>query len=208
MNKIYAPFTAEQVARLKEWQSGMMWQQDTYGIERPMPTHPFTCAGEKRSECPNEGELIPDIDGWRCPCGKYEQNWCYDFMAVYHEPSDLSKLFKSVLLLAEAKGYPLYGDLINPFGLNFWDTDGMLFVSVVCVLLDKWLRETFNILVWVEPKGRVDGKHYFAGFCDSDSQDMGLATIHIPKENEFSYEYVWLAGIEHALKILPPAASQ
>lgn len=208
MNTIFAPFTANQVARLKEWQSGVMWQSDIYGIERPMATHPFTCNGENRGHCPNEGELIPTTEGWCCPCGKYKQDWCHDFMAVHHEPSDLAKLFKNVLLLAEEKGYPNYKELVNPYVFNFWHIDGLTFIMVSCAVIHKWLLDSFKILVWVEPKTRVEDVHSYAAYCDFDSQDMGLATIPILPENESSYEYVWLAGIERALKILPPAASQ
>lgn len=208
MNTIHAPFTADQVARLKEWQSGMMWQADIHGIERPMATHPFTCGGEDRSQCPNKGILIPETEGFRCPCGAYKQDWCHDFMAVHHEPSELAKLFKRVLMLAEEKGYPYYDELINPFIFNFWQIDGLTFIMVSCMVIHKWLLDQYKILVWVEPKTRHEGIHHFTAYCDLDSQDMGLATIPVSNENESSYEYVWLSGIEYALKILPPAASQ
>lgn len=53
MAKIEAPFTPEQVEKLKQWQSG---------------------------EREDEGVLIPTTEGWVCPCGEWKQNWCHDFM--------------------------------------------------------------------------------------------------------------------------------
>lgn len=68
--KIFAPFTPEQVEALKLWQSSGSF-------------HPFTCCsydGCKRMKQPNEGELIPTEEGWVCPCGKWKQEWCHTFM--------------------------------------------------------------------------------------------------------------------------------
>lgn len=72
MSKITAPFTDEQVEKLKEWQFNPK-------------VHSFTCcspgiAGCERSNGISEGDLIPRKEGWICPCGEYRQNWCYDFM--------------------------------------------------------------------------------------------------------------------------------
>jgi len=70
MAHIKTPFTVEQVEKLKEWQSNGM-------------NHPFTCCGYDgciRKEQKNEGELIPYSEGWICPCGRYTQDWCHDFM--------------------------------------------------------------------------------------------------------------------------------
>ena len=69
MEKILAPFTEEQVEKLK------LWQESGF--------HPFTCCshdGCDRLKQPNEGELIPTTEGWICPCGKWKQNWCHGFM--------------------------------------------------------------------------------------------------------------------------------
>lgn len=60
---IKAPFTADQVKSLNEFQeTGMM--------------HPFTCA-----KCPSD--LIATPDGWKCstPGCDYTQDWCHEFMA-------------------------------------------------------------------------------------------------------------------------------
>ena len=73
MSHIKAPFTEEQVKKLEEWQAN----------DR---LHPFTCCSpEDIKECQrrskeNEGILIPHKEGWICPCGKYTQDWCHDFM--------------------------------------------------------------------------------------------------------------------------------
>jgi hypothetical protein len=70
MASILAPWTPEQVAALQRWQAGGGF-------------HPFTCCGHDDCTRPqelNEGILIPTTTGWYCPCGKYTQNWCHDFM--------------------------------------------------------------------------------------------------------------------------------
>lgn len=92
MAKIYAPYTDGQVAKLKEWQSGFIAGPDSpffkevegvrvYGT----PVHPFTCDGGhkacERETLSGEGVLIVTTDGLVCPCGKYTQAWCHDFMA-------------------------------------------------------------------------------------------------------------------------------
>lgn len=76
--KIYAPFTDEQVEALNTY------QQETWG-------HSFTCCGFdgcRRSKRLDEGELIATNEGWVCPCGKYKQNWAHGFMVKQ------GKLFK------------------------------------------------------------------------------------------------------------------
>jgi hypothetical protein len=73
MEKVRAPFTKEQVESLKMYQNNL-------------EMHHFTCCSpDNIPECQrrnkvNEGELIPTEEGWVCPCGKYKQDWCHDFM--------------------------------------------------------------------------------------------------------------------------------
>lgn len=75
-DRIYAPFTPEQVAALNHWQTrgGM---------------HPFTCGAEHDGPAPT---LIAEADGWHCPgtltatCD-YRQDWAHAFMA---EPAELT----------------------------------------------------------------------------------------------------------------------
>ena len=84
MAKIFAPFTDEQIERLKIWQGGLQTvKNENKIITDIVPTHPFTCCshnGCERLKQPNEGALIPTKEGWICPCGEYKQNWCHDFM--------------------------------------------------------------------------------------------------------------------------------
>jgi hypothetical protein len=53
----------------------MIWQQ-------ARAVHPYTCCshnGCKSSEQKDFGALIPWTNGWSCPCGAYEQNWCQGY---------------------------------------------------------------------------------------------------------------------------------
>lgn len=92
MAKIFAPFTDEQVKLLKGWQSGEATFETIIGESGPnpltlmAPPHPFTCCSHEgcdRQSQPNQGTLIPSKDGFICPCGKYTQKWCHDFMVQY-----------------------------------------------------------------------------------------------------------------------------
>lgn len=84
MPQIKAPFTPEQVLKLKAWQDGTIrWIFDLGGVLHSMPPHPFTCCGHnncERRKQPNEGRLIPSTEGWVCPCGAWKQDWCHDYM--------------------------------------------------------------------------------------------------------------------------------
>ena len=84
MAHIKAPFTKEQVQALKEWQDGTFTFSTKIGDRTvEVPGHPFTCCsfdGCDRQSQPHEGALIPTVDGWVCPCGKWKQDWCHDFM--------------------------------------------------------------------------------------------------------------------------------
>lgn len=63
MSVIRAPFTPEQVAELRRWQtSGRV--------------HPFTCP---LSSC-SVRVLTPSEAGWACAGCGYEQDWAHDFM--------------------------------------------------------------------------------------------------------------------------------
>lgn len=73
MSDIETPFTQEQVDNINKYQL----RDDR---------HPFTCCSpEEIKECQringnNEGILIAEIDGLKCPCGKYTQDWVDDYM--------------------------------------------------------------------------------------------------------------------------------
>lgn len=76
-NHIQAPFSAEQVQRLNEFQTG------TGG---GLPGHPFTCG--HRSDPPHgqeggdTGVLIATEGGWVCPHCDYIQDWAHATMAM------------------------------------------------------------------------------------------------------------------------------
>lgn len=55
----HAPWTAQQVASLNHWQDH--W-------------HPYTCGGPCRS-IGQEGAMVADTEGWRCPDCGYRQTW-------------------------------------------------------------------------------------------------------------------------------------
>lgn len=70
MGLVYAPFTAEQVANLNEFQ--------TAGF-----VHPFTCGGNRTDEHHKDGQgvLVATEAGWHCPYCPYTQQIAHDFMA-------------------------------------------------------------------------------------------------------------------------------
>lgn len=204
MSTIYAPFTEYQVVKLKEWQSGVILKNSLVGMTIPYPTHPFTCNSEDVSECSNEGILIPTTEGLHCPCGKYVQNWCFNYM-VSDDEFGCEEVLKEVLKLTKEKGYNHYYSLVNPFNGEYWRHDILAFINHTCALLASWLRE-HKILVWVEPCGRPEGRQIYIAYCEIVSPSSRMKTVPILPERQSTYEFVWLAGIQHALKSLPLAA--
>ena len=83
---IYAPFTDDEVEKLKAWQSGEKTFPMQVGDQMiQVPPHPFTCCSPNIEGCTkktgeSDGVLIPSLEGFTCPCGKYKQNWCHDYM--------------------------------------------------------------------------------------------------------------------------------
>lgn len=68
---INAPFSAEQVAVLNQFQ-------------RLRNFHPFTCGSGNRTDdahLDGEGVLVAAKEGWICPYCDYRQNWAHGFMA-------------------------------------------------------------------------------------------------------------------------------
>lgn len=62
LNRVYAPFTLEQISALNAY------QQAGY-------VHPFTC-GTTNPDC--RADLVATASGWICPMGcGYTQDWCY-----------------------------------------------------------------------------------------------------------------------------------
>lgn len=70
LQRITAPFTADQVDALNRWQR--------YGR-----VHPFTCGSGNRTDAAHqdgEGKLVATLSGWHCPYCTYTQNWAHAFM--------------------------------------------------------------------------------------------------------------------------------
>ena len=67
-NMIFAPFSAEQVEKLNDYQRSDL-------------VHAFTCG--RRGDPPHRGEceLVATIKGWICVYCDYEQDWAHSFMA-------------------------------------------------------------------------------------------------------------------------------
>lgn len=59
---IRAPWTEEQVNYLKGWQCS-----DEY--------HSYTCGGKQVDGKDCRADLIPTINGWKCPECQYAQDW-------------------------------------------------------------------------------------------------------------------------------------
>jgi hypothetical protein len=73
--KVYAPFTLEQVSRLNEWQ-----RNGNY--------HPFTCGNRSGHPMDPEGDwgvLVATEEGWHCRHCDYKQYWAHDFMTMTPE---------------------------------------------------------------------------------------------------------------------------
>jgi hypothetical protein len=209
MAKIKAPFTDEQVDRLHDWQGGQIGIRTGDGGILITGTHPFTCMGHDGCERPpelNDGELIPNNDGFVCPCGKYKQDWCHDFMAnppvVFPEP-DGKSLFKRVvdlLKLAREKGYPKYNDLRPLIHMPFLRNDNLTFSAIITATIQQWLRLEKNVIVWIEPNGSWEGRELFVWFV----KYYGTYNSNPSKRSSHLYELELIEGIEFALNALPP----
>lgn len=66
-DKIYSPFTPDQVKHLNAYQGNSFW-------------HPFTCARRDDTLHPDEGALVATIGGWICPYCDYRQDWAHQWM--------------------------------------------------------------------------------------------------------------------------------
>lgn len=157
--KIFAPFTEEQVDKLLAWQENGM-------------TVPYTCCSYEGCAMPNElnnGILIPKTDGWICPCKKYTQDWAYVFMVrisitesvLMDGVKNLTRLAQELLKLAKKKGFSDWIQYFDPFEIKTWRHDEFKFSTIVCSVIQLWLRKNHNIVVWIEPvhakyKGLID----------------------------------------------------
>lgn len=217
MAKITAPFTDEQVDALHEWQAGMVKIDLPDGGMIIQPIHPFTCCSHndcKRLEQPNEGALIPTNDGWVCPCGKYKQDWCHDFMikpnlALAEQPgkydlelyADLLTSTLRLISLAQAKGFESEKD-IKSFMLEPWMPIAEIFANTACVAIQWWLRTKHDIDVWVRPvvPGKYEGAIRFGSLVDKSYERN--------REIDNNYEMHLIGALEYALNALPPAAQE
>lgn len=94
-----APFTEEQMKVFNRFQEvGIM--------------HQFTCCGQNFPECErtnkiSEGSLKAENGILICPCGKYTQDWCHDFMVEDESITKLEEQAQFFKNLAEnGKGAP------------------------------------------------------------------------------------------------------
>jgi hypothetical protein len=75
-DKVFAPFSVQQVQHLNEWQS-----KSSGGFAG----HPFTCQnrvdGNHGFEGGDLGVLIATTSGWVCPDCEHRQDWAYPIMA-------------------------------------------------------------------------------------------------------------------------------
>lgn len=205
-NKIFAPFTEEQVKKLQAWQNyGEGDPVNINGFTVRIPIHPFTCCsheGCERLKQPNEGALIPTTDGWVCPCGKYTQNWCHDFMVEEQEQDPVppgKSLYKhtlDMLRFAKEKGFGNYYYYVNPPEVNNWREDHEGFCAHCCAGVQLWLRKIHNIIVWVEP---IMPERWYKCFV----KYFGLYRDAVPGNGSSSYEHELLTGITFALNTLP-----
>lgn len=213
MAKIYAPFTDEQVRKLQAWQEGntnyMFKRED--GLMINLPCHPFTCCshdGCERLAQPNEGALLPTNEGWVCPCGKYTQNWCHDFMVEVPLKEampipDLTLLQQTLQMikLANSKGFT---DTISPVLIEFWMPPEEIFCNTACAAIAWWLRGKFGLIVWVQPipikpSDTPLNKYKYQGFLL-----MGAIVNNTPiPDDNTSYERVYVAALTEALATCP-----
>lgn len=79
--KLNAPFTADQIMSLTEFQDAGYF-------------HPFTCTTES---C-HSSELIPTRSGWVCPTCRHVQTWCYSWMANWEWKIEWNQLMEQLKL--------------------------------------------------------------------------------------------------------------
>ena len=209
MAKIIAPFTDEQVERLHDWQAGQIGIRTPDGGLLITATHPFTCMGHEGCERPekfDDGILIPSNDGFVCPCGKYKQDWCHDFMAnppaatATPEGKSLFKRTIDVLKIARDKGFPNYNNLRPLIHMPFLRRDYITFCTIITATIQQWLRFEKNVIVWIEPQGSKEGRELFMWFL----KYYGVRHCNPSNTTGHYYEIELLDAIEYALNSLPP----
>ena len=68
-DKIFAPFSADEVERINEFQLSGRW-------------HPFTCGNDHSRDEDDSPSLVAMSDGWHCPVAgcDWKQDWAWAFM--------------------------------------------------------------------------------------------------------------------------------
>lgn len=82
MNRIKAPYTPEQVEKLNDFQKNGNFVEFTCcsPFDEPECLRAVKVVDGVVVEGESEGLLTATTEGWICPCGKYTQDWTYDFM--------------------------------------------------------------------------------------------------------------------------------
>jgi hypothetical protein len=188
MDQVFAPFTPEQVVRIKQYQEAL--------------GHPLTCCGEVCSSSKelDYGTLKPTEAGLICPCGKQTQTWVPALLVDDYAPmpdipgKSLYKRVLDLLRVAKDKGYPKYIEYYDPLEIKSWRHDEQEFCAVVCAVLQLWLQRTHDIAAWVEPiaPGRYG--------CGIHSADFTWWSVALYPAGE--YYDMFIKGIDFALNNL------
>jgi hypothetical protein len=201
MDKVYAPWTDEQVLKLKAWQDGSVTFSLMIGsTEVLVPPHPYTCCSHDGCNMPEHdgGNLIPSNEGWTCPCGRYKQDWFHDFMVEETPQRTLITAIINMLEAAKVVGFDAsFRAYIRPTFFEPDDEPDVAFANQACSILVWWLRFKHNIYVTIEPTedlGRFDAWVAFNGYNGRFNESTNTEYI--------SYEFELIAGIMHALNEL------
>lgn len=196
---IKAPWNDEQVEKLENWQAGMIAQPIDGGLAI-LTVHPFTCCGHEGCDrSTDDGILRPTNDGWVCPCGKYKQDWCHDFMVGNNAPEpvgkSLNKYALDLMKIAFDKGWNEYAALMALYKTDTWRHDEYYFFTIVTGMLQLWLRREHKVTVWAEPTVPVN-RFFSAIHCEHYLWHSG--SLFKPAE----WEDAMIKGLTHALENL------
>lgn len=192
MSRILAPFSDEQVESLKAWQKGE-GSQNTVCL----------CDAEDKSKCPENGILIPHKYGFLCPCGRYTQKWCHDYMV---EGAEMSLMQRTTEMLKHAtlKGYVMDKGLIKPIMSEWWHDQEVIFCNTACSIIAWWLR-TKNIDITITryrndaSKMSLSIYKWYGCMYENDYLVFDTFTMELQE----TYEHAWLDAINFCLNYLP-----
>ena len=83
MATVQAPWTAEQVERLNEWQNCEWTHEFTcplHADDQHRETSTFVIPSDGPAYSVDGGKLVARLDGWHCLVCGYHQTWAHDFM--------------------------------------------------------------------------------------------------------------------------------